>query len=105
MIGWRIPLKTLENSGWGGMVGLYLIMGNGRAVFESTNKAVFADFFPDNAAGAFAMFGVQSGLAGMVGFLVFTPLVDIKPVVASTILVAIGAAALLLVPSAFVVNN
>jgi len=105
MIGWLVPVQTLIDGGWGTMIGLYLIMGNGRAVFESTNRAVFADFFPDSVSGAFAMFGVQSGLAGMFGFLVFTPLVDIKPVVASTILVAIGAAALLLVPSAFVVNN
>ena len=27
----------------------YLLMGIGRAVYESTNKAIFADFFPGEA--------------------------------------------------------
>jgi len=105
MIGWLVPLKTLENSGWGGMIGLYLIMGNGRAVFESTNKAVFADFFPDNAAGAFAMFGVQSGLAGAFGFIVFLKWLHMAAVTNSIILVVIGSISLVLVPMAFVLHH
>ncbi|CAL1170974.1 unnamed protein product [Cladocopium goreaui] len=40
--------------GWGVLV-FYVLMGIGRAVYESTNKAIFADFFPgEKSAGAFA---------------------------------------------------
>lgn len=37
-----------------GVIYIYLIQGIGRAIFETTNKAVFADFFPDNKEGAFS---------------------------------------------------
>jgi len=109
MIGWRIPAMNLEDGGWGTMIGLYLIMGNGRAVFESTNRAVFADFFPHAAAGAFGMFNVQGGLSGMFGFAVFIkelwPNDQIDMITPATILVGIGIGAMILVPMAFVVNN
>lgn len=40
--------------GWG-VLAFYVMMGIGRAVYESTNKAIFADFFPgEKSAGAFA---------------------------------------------------
>eukprot|EP00931_Biecheleriopsis_adriatica_P036789 TRINITY_DN21155_c0_g1_i2.p1 TRINITY_DN21155_c0_g1~~TRINITY_DN21155_c0_g1_i2.p1 ORF type:complete len:463 (-),score=89.82 TRINITY_DN21155_c0_g1_i2:68-1426(-) len=40
--------------GWGVLI-FYVFMGIGRAVYESTNKAIFADFFPkEQSAGAFA---------------------------------------------------
>jgi len=41
---------------WGvGVLLFYVLMGVGRAVYESTNKAIFADFFPgEKSAGAFA---------------------------------------------------
>lgn len=49
--------------GWGAIV-FSVLMGFGRAVYESTNKAIFADFFPgDKAPYAFAnvmMFGTGS---------------------------------------------
>lgn len=45
----------------------YAIMGIGRAVYESTNKAIFADFFPgEKSAGAFAnvfVFGTGASTA------------------------------------------
>merc|ERR1719387_3335753 len=37
--------------GWGhGLILPYLLQGSGRAVYESTNRGVFADFFPDAKA-------------------------------------------------------
>jgi MFS family permease len=61
-----IPLCVLlfDVSDWGyGLVAFYLLQGVGRAVYESTNKAVFADFFPENAPGAFANCIMQSSLS------------------------------------------
>jgi len=41
--------------GWKGwLVVLYILQGAGRAVYESTSKGIFADFFPDASASAFA---------------------------------------------------
>lgn len=53
---------------WGyGATIFYAFMGIGRAVYESTNKAVIADFFPgEKSPGAFAnafVFGTSSSLA------------------------------------------
>lgn len=54
--------------GWGVLV-FYLLMGIGRAVYESTNKAIFADFFPGEAsAGAFANVFVFGTLASTIAF-------------------------------------
>jgi len=57
-------------SGWGWwLVILYLLQGSGRAVYESTNKAVFADFFQgEKTEGAFANCMLQSSLAFAVSF-------------------------------------
>merc|ERR1712080_776410 len=104
LIGYVVDAETLKAGKWATLIGIYIIMGNGRTVFESTNRAVFADFFPDTTAGAFAFLGVQSGLAGAFGFLVFTPFVGIKPELAAELLVIIGALSLVLVPLAFYVN-
>ncbi|CAE7544317.1 Unc93a [Symbiodinium natans] len=55
--------------GWGVLV-FYILMGVGRAVYESTNKAIFADFFPGEAsAGAFAnvfVFGTGASTAAFI---------------------------------------
>ncbi|CAK9014708.1 unnamed protein product [Durusdinium trenchii] len=54
--------------GWGVLV-FYLLMGLGRAVYESTNKAIFADFFPgEKSAGAFANVFVFGTSASTVAF-------------------------------------
>lgn len=42
---------------------LYVLQGVGRAVYESTGKGVFADFFPGDAAGAFANNMLQNATA------------------------------------------
>mmetsp|Transcript_129792 Transcript_129792/g.277016 ORF Transcript_129792/g.277016 Transcript_129792/m.277016 type:complete len:436 (-) Transcript_129792:102-1409(-) len=56
-----------ENWGWG-LILLYVLQGMGRAVYESTNKGVFTDFFPNDAVGAFANCMMQSSLAFAVSF-------------------------------------
>lgn len=55
--------------GWGAMT-FYVLMGIGRAVYESTNKAIFADFFPkEKSPGAFANVFVFSTCSSSVAFL------------------------------------
>jgi len=62
--------ETLKDLGWG-ISFIYVIAGSGRAVFESTNKATFADFFPNDAPGAFANLMFQSGGTSAVAFFLF----------------------------------
>mmetsp|Transcript_38456 Transcript_38456/g.101697 ORF Transcript_38456/g.101697 Transcript_38456/m.101697 type:complete len:459 (-) Transcript_38456:295-1671(-) len=64
-----IPLCTFllgccDDWGWG-LIVLYALQGAGRAVFESTNKGVFADFFPKPAdsVGAFANVMLQTTMS------------------------------------------
>lgn len=51
---------------------LYTLYGIGRASFESTLKATFADFFPAHREAAFANIILQNGLASAVGFLLLS---------------------------------
>lgn len=50
---------------------MYILAGSGRAVFEGTNKAVFADFFPNDKEAAFANVIIQSGGSAAIAFFVF----------------------------------
>jgi len=54
-----------ENDYWGyWLMTLYLLQGLGRSVYEGTNKAIFADFFPGmQAVGAFANQMMQNSIA------------------------------------------
>ena len=55
---------------------LYVLFGIGRGVFESTSKAVFADFFQGpRATAGFANSAMQNGLSGSIGFFIF-PMID-----------------------------
>lgn len=56
--------------GWGwGILVFYVVHGLGRGVYESTNKAIFAEMFPgDQSAGAFANCMMQSTLASSICF-------------------------------------
>jgi len=57
-----------EKYGFGVLI-FYVLMGIGRAVYETTNKAIFADFFPgDQAPGAFANVFVFGTLASVVTY-------------------------------------
>jgi len=105
IVGYAVPKQTLINGNWGTLIVLYIVAGNGRAVFESTNRAVFSDFFPKTSAGAFALLAVQSGLAGTVGFVVFIKSVNISPLMAAGVLVTIGGIACVSVPLAFYLNS
>lgn len=57
-----------------GIVVVYILMGFGRAVFENTNKAVFADFFPQDTEAAFANVIVESGASSALAFFIFPAL-------------------------------
>ena len=51
-----------------GLVVIYTLQGIGRATFESTLKATFADYFASDPAGAFSNIILQNGLAGAIGY-------------------------------------
>lgn len=59
-----IPVLTYGGcSGWGwSLLSLYFLQGSVRAVYESTNRAIFSDFFPGQSEGAFANCMLQSSL-------------------------------------------
>jgi MFS family permease len=54
---------------WQLLAFVYASQGIGRATFESTMKAVFADFFPYEKEGAFANIILQNGLFGSIGYI------------------------------------
>mmetsp|Transcript_20604 Transcript_20604/g.28959 ORF Transcript_20604/g.28959 Transcript_20604/m.28959 type:complete len:229 (-) Transcript_20604:71-757(-) len=55
-----------------GIVFMYILLGAGRAVFETTNKAALVDFFPgEEATAAFSNLHTWSGLAFGTSFIVY----------------------------------
>lgn len=54
--------------GWFGLVVVYSLQGLGRATFESTLKATFADYFSYEKEGAFANIILQNGLSSAIGY-------------------------------------
>jgi len=48
---------------------VYSMHGTGRATFEGTLKATFADYFANEKEGAFANIILQNGLASSLGFI------------------------------------
>jgi MFS family permease len=54
--------------GWGLLILVYSFHGIGRATFEGTLKATFADYFPYEKEGAFANIILQNGLSGAIGY-------------------------------------
>eukprot|EP00933_Yihiella_yeosuensis_P042565 TRINITY_DN37191_c0_g1_i1.p1 TRINITY_DN37191_c0_g1~~TRINITY_DN37191_c0_g1_i1.p1 ORF type:complete len:452 (+),score=38.70 TRINITY_DN37191_c0_g1_i1:24-1358(+) len=74
-----IPLCILQLeccSGWGWrLILLYILQGTGRAVYESTNRATFSDFFTgEKTEGAFANCMLQSSLSFASSFFLQTVL-------------------------------
>ena len=57
-----------EKYGWGLLFLVYTFHGLGRATFEGTLKATFADYFPYEKEGAFANIILQNGLSGAIGY-------------------------------------
>jgi MFS family permease len=54
--------------GWGLLILVYSFHGIGRATFEGTLKATFADYFAYEKEGAFANIILQNGLSGAIGY-------------------------------------
>lgn len=86
---------------------LYVVHGLGRGVWESTNKAVILDFFPNDAMAAFANVIVSSGLASTIGFFMYEFDSDLKnhPLVVTTITVVLCAISLITYPMAVYQNG
>lgn len=62
-----------------GLVSIYTLQGIGRATFESTLKATFADYFSSDSVGAFSNIILQNGLSGAVGYLMTSRLLCNTP--------------------------
>jgi len=61
----------LKDLGWG-IAFVYVLLGIGRGVFETTGKSVIVDFFPGDAATpAYANLHTSSGLAFAIAFVIF----------------------------------
>jgi len=66
-----ITQQQLESFGWG-IVIFFILMGIGRGVYETTNKAALVDFFPGEAATpAFANNYAWSGIAFAIAFFAY----------------------------------
>ena len=66
-----LVLPLIELGQWRYLLPIYIVQGIGRGNFESTNKAVFADFFPGaKAEAAFANFVIWSGLSMTIGYFI-----------------------------------
>jgi hypothetical protein len=52
-----------------GLLAIYTLQGVGRSTFESTLKATFVEFFPNETAGAFSNIILQYGLSSLIGYL------------------------------------
>ena len=59
---------NLHHWNWESVVMIYILHGTGRAVFEGTTRAVFAEYFYYEKEGAFANIILQNGLACAVGY-------------------------------------
>ncbi len=68
-----ICLNDNEIASWSVILWYYVFHGAARGVWENTNKALIADFFPsaDMRDAAFASVYFSSGLAGAMGFIFF----------------------------------
>ena len=65
--------------GWALLIVVYTLHGVGRATFEGTLKATFADYFPYEREGAFANIILQNGLSGAIGYILTFNLLCDKP--------------------------
>mmetsp|Transcript_11245 Transcript_11245/g.26011 ORF Transcript_11245/g.26011 Transcript_11245/m.26011 type:complete len:255 (-) Transcript_11245:291-1055(-) len=68
--------ETLHASAqtWGLLFACYFLQGVGRACYEGTNKALYADFFPNNTSAAFSNIVLANGFASATSFFVFPSL-------------------------------
>jgi MFS family permease len=59
---------NLQEWTWGLLIMVYAFQGMGRATFEGTLKAIFADYFPIEKEGAFANIILQNGLSSSIAY-------------------------------------
>jgi MFS family permease len=67
-----VPFVVQPNArmyGWTLLLLVYSLHGIGRATFEGTLKATFADYFAYEKEGAFANIILQNGLSGAIGYI------------------------------------
>jgi MFS family permease len=64
-----VILPDPHSYSWTLLLGVYSLQGIGRATFEGTLKAVFADYFCHEKEGAFANIVVQNGFASAIGYI------------------------------------
>lgn len=64
-----VVVPAADDWGWPGLLLVYTFMGVGRATFEGTLKATFADYFAYEKEGAFANIILQNGLSGSIGYI------------------------------------
>ena len=69
-----LALSEAELAAFGTLVSCYLLQGVGRACYEGTNKALYADFFPHDSEAAFSNIVLANGAASAVGFFLFPSL-------------------------------
>jgi MFS family permease len=74
-----LVLPQAQNWGWAGLIMVYSLHGTGRATFEGTLKATFADYFSYEKEGAFANIILQNGLSGAVGYVMTFSLLCDEP--------------------------
>jgi MFS family permease len=63
-----LVFPNVEEWGWRLLTLVYTLQGTGRATFEGTLKATFADYFSYEKEGAFANIILQNGLSGAIGY-------------------------------------
>jgi MFS family permease len=66
-------VSNAQHWGWPLLILIFTLHGTGRATFEGTLKATFADYFPYEKEGAFANIILQNGLSGAVGYVSESP--------------------------------
>lgn len=74
-----IIVPNMEQWGWFPLVVVYSLHGTGRATFEGTLKATFADYFPYEKEGAFANIILQNGLSSAIGYVLTFSLLCSEP--------------------------
>ena len=67
-------LRPEQLGRFGALVPIYLLQGLGRSCFEGTNKALYADLFPNDAAAAFSNIVIFNGGASAAAYFIFPPL-------------------------------
>jgi MFS family permease len=74
-----LAFPDVERWGWFPLVVVYALHGTGRATFEGTLKATFADYFPYEKEGAFANIILQNGLSSAIGYVLTFSLLCSEP--------------------------